>query len=178
MMEKVFTPKTDIPFNFGPSASRDNILFSAERPANGVVESGDASVENIQEWISFMKDKGIGHVLVLLDENELAGYPSPGLFELYREGGLVPHATPLGEEGAFQKIIGILNDIEGKGETAVTHCTGGTGRAGRVIAAWLASRYSLTPEEATQEAVDSATDSGVHRLGDVGKLKSWMGVES
>ena len=176
-MEPIFTPKTDIPFNFGPTAPRDTTLYTAERPGNSILSDTVTSVTNeqVQEWIGFMKEQGIGHVLVLLDDNELEVYEEPGLLQLYQDGGLTPHQTPLGEDGAYGKITDILKDIDEKGEKAVTHCTGGTGRAGRVAAGWLtSSKYGLSAEEATKEAVESAIDSGVHRLGNVEKLQKWM----
>lgn len=177
MMEPIFTPKTDTPFNFGPSAARDEILYTAERPGNPIIsDDTKASAETVNEWIDFIKEKGIKHVLVLLDDNEFDTYEDPGLLELYKAGGLEYHHTPLGAEGAYENTVKILKQVEADGEKAVTHCTGGTGRAGRVAAAWLANRYELSPEEATKEAVDAAIEGGVHRLGNVEKLSKWMNV--
>jgi hypothetical protein len=176
-LEPVRTPKTDIPHNFGPcSTNRDQILFTCQCPGTNPKEKrkGVVPKEEVDEWLVFMKSQGITDVLVLMDENELEIYEDPGLLELYKAGGIEPHLTPMGPEGAYDQIMGIIKDIEARNGKAVTHCTGGTGRAGRVAAAWLATRYELTPVEATQEAVDTAIDSGVQRLGHAEKLAGWM----
>mmetsp|Transcript_25358 Transcript_25358/g.58980 ORF Transcript_25358/g.58980 Transcript_25358/m.58980 type:complete len:237 (-) Transcript_25358:1212-1922(-) len=180
VMEPIFTPKTDIPLNFGPASDRDAVLFTSERP--GISDEPDSdsnpvSKEKVGEWIQFMKEKGIGHVMVLVDDNELEVFEDPGLLELYKEGGLNPHHTPMGEEGVYERIMSILKGIEAKNEKAVAHCTHGQGRSGRVAAAWIATRHNLSPEEATKVAVDTAIEKGVTRLGDVEKLEKWMGSE-
>lgn len=177
VLEPVKTPKTDIPHNFGPcTIKRDDILFTCQRPGTDPKEKGKGVVpkEDVNKWLTFMKGNGITDVLVLLDENELEVYPDPGLLELYKAGGINPHLTPLSPDGAYNQIMDILREVEQRNGKAVTHCTGGTGRAGRVAAAWLATRYELTPSEATQETVDAAIDSGVQRLGHAEKLAGWM----
>lgn len=168
------TPKTDIPHNFGPiSTTRsDQILFTAERPGHTL--NGAVSKEVVDEWVAFMTTNGIQHVLVLLDTNEMNIYPDPGLLKMYQAGGMVPHFVPMSTNGAYSQIIGIIQNIEQKNETVVTHCTGGVGRAGRVAAAWLSTRYNLTTQEATQETVEAALQAGIQRLGDVAKLDAWM----
>ena len=169
------TPKTDIPHNFGPiSTTRsDQILFTAERPGHATLPGG-VSKEVVDEWVSFMTTSGIQHVLVLLDDNEMNNYPEPGLLKLYQDGGVKPHVVPMGSNGAYKRIMGILQDIEQKNEKAVTHCTGGVGRAGRVAAAWLSTRYNLTAQDATEETLEAALQAGIQRLGDVAKLEAWM----
>jgi len=174
--EPIRTPKTDIPHNFGPISKRDQILFTSERPGNAPKEGAHDAVqkEKVDEWISFMKSKGIKHVLVLLDANELEIYPEQGLIELYKAGGMEAHLTPMGNDSSFSHVMDILRNVEQNNEKAVTHCTGGTRRAGRVAAAWLSTRYNLIPREATEEAIDAALEGGVQRGGDVEKLVNWM----
>jgi len=151
-------------------------LFTSERPGNPPKDRryDQVSKHQVEDWIAFMKTKGIKHVLVLLENDDLENYPDGGLFELYKEGGLVPHHTRMGVEDAYENIMNILRNVEALNEKAVTHCTGGTGRAGRVAAAWLSTRHNLTPEDATDETVKEALDYGVQRLGDVEKLRKWM----
>lgn len=176
VMEPVRTPKTEIPHNFGPISQRDQVLYTAERPGNPSTKGEPVGKEKVEDWIAFMKGKGIKHVLALLDENELEIYAEGGgLMELYEAGGMVPHLTPMRPDGAYTEIMDILNDVEKENEKAVCHCTGGIGRAGRVAAAWLSTRHSLSPEEATKEVIDQAIESGVQRLGHVEKLSGWMG---
>jgi protein-tyrosine phosphatase len=176
-VEPRLTPKTDIPHNFGPiSTTRSNqILFTAECPGHETLVGG-VSKEVVDEWVAFMTTNGMKHVLVLLDANEMDHYPEPGLLKLYETGGMQPHVVPMGSKGAYSQIMSILQGIEQKNEKAVTHCTGGVGRAGRVAAAWLSTRYNLTPQEATQEAVEAALQAGIQRLGDAAKLDAWMKI--
>ncbi|KAI2493950.1 protein tyrosine/serine/threonine phosphatase [Fragilaria crotonensis] len=159
--------------NFGPVSKRDQILFTAERPGHPVSKNMVPS-EMVTEWISFMKDKGITHVLVLLDSNEMDVYSDPGLIDMYRTFGMEPHVVPMGSHGAYTRIMEILKTVEESNQKAVTHCTGGVGRAGRVAAAWLTTRYNLTVQDATQEVMEMAMTCGIKRLGDVQKLELWM----
>ena len=174
-LERRLTPKTNIPHNFGPISTtrNDQTLCTAECPGHET-SAGGVSKEVVDAWVAFMTTNGIKHVLVLLDANEMDHYPEPGLLKLYEAGGMQPHVVPMGSNGAYRQIMSILQDIEQKDEKAVTHCTGGVGRAGRVAAAWLSTRYNLTPQEATQEAVEAALQAGIQRLGDVAKLDAWM----
>lgn len=177
-MEPTYTPNTGIPFNFGPSAVHDEVLFTAERPGNPIITTDDSRVsqELVNEWIAFMQARGIKHVLVLLDDNEFFPYENPGLLNIYRENGLQCYHIPLGGEGAYENVMKILKQVEANGEKVVTHCKAGSGRAGRVAAAWIASRYEMTPEAATREALDAALANGVRRLGNVEKLSKFMMV--
>jgi hypothetical protein len=43
-----------------------------------------------------------------------------------------------------------------------------------VAAAWLVHRYSLTPEQATDEVLQQALVSGVNRKGDPALLQEWL----
>ena len=159
--------------NFGPASKRDQILFTAERPGNAVSDNKVPS-EIVAEWISFMKDKGITQILVLLDSNEMDVYPDPGLVGMYQAFGMEPHVIPMKSDGSYTRIMEILKNVEKNKQKAVTHCTGGVGRAGRVAAAWLTTRYELTVHEATQEAMEMAMLCGIKRLGDAQKLETWM----
>ena len=159
--------------NFGPVSNSDQILFTAERPGNPVSKNMVPS-EIVTEWISFMKDKGITHVLVLLDSNELEVYPDPGLIDMYQACGMVPHVVPMTSDGSYTRIMEILKTVEEANQRAVAHCTGGVGRAGRVAAAWLTTRYNLSVHDATQEVMEMASTCGMKRLGDAQKLEIWM----
>ena len=45
----------------------------------------------------------------------------------------------------------------------------------RAAAAWLAERYGLSPEDATKEAMQTAEECSIVRLGDPCKLAAWLG---
>ncbi len=126
------------------------------------------------EWTSFMKDKNIKHILMLLDDNELDDYPEPGLVKLYEHAGFRVHHEPLLVAGAPNRIFDIIQQAESNGERVVAHCTHGMGRSGRVSAAWLVNRYGLSPEEATNEVMEQAETASLVRLGNPTKLCEWL----
>merc|ERR1719254_298879 len=57
--------------NFGPASTRDETLFTSERPGGDPDEDGEIKDTTVVEWINFMKGREITDVLLLLDDNEL-----------------------------------------------------------------------------------------------------------
>lgn len=159
--------------NFGTASSRDTTLFTCERPG-GDPESGSIPASAVKDWADFMRQQGIDQVLVLLDDNELECYEEPGLLELYEKYGFTVHRNPMGDVGASTRAMQTIDKCQKKGKRVVAHCTHGQGRAGRVAAAWLTHKYALSPEEATKEALATASKSGVTRLGSPTKLNAWL----
>ena len=53
------------PHNFGPISFRENTLYTAERPGH----PGKAGVptEIVEDWIGFIKSKGINNVLIIME---------------------------------------------------------------------------------------------------------------
>jgi hypothetical protein len=158
--------------NFGPASSRDTILYTAERPGNPPGKNDPVPDEKVHEYITFMKEQGVGRVLLLLDANEMAIYSD--LLAMYKAGGLEYNVQSMNEEGAAQKLMAILMASEEQGERVCAHCTGGIGRSGRIAAAWLVERYDLTPAVATEEVLAQAAASGVTRKGDASALSEWL----
>eukprot|EP00545_Synedropsis_sp_CCMP1620_P008302 CAMPEP_0119010018 /NCGR_PEP_ID=MMETSP1176-20130426/4741_1 /TAXON_ID=265551 /ORGANISM="Synedropsis recta cf, Strain CCMP1620" /LENGTH=204 /DNA_ID=CAMNT_0006962611 /DNA_START=113 /DNA_END=727 /DNA_ORIENTATION=- len=179
------TPKTDIPFNFGRASSRDEILYTCERPGGDPDLVGNSnnkiSMDQVTPQIDFMKQKGISHVLILLDDNELEHYETPNLLlEAYHKAGMVTHRQPMGEPGAAASILTIIKECSDDNEQnrnvkkIAAHCTHGMGRSGRVAAAWLTEQYRLNPNEATDEVIAFARHMGIERLGNAEKLAAWL----
>jgi len=128
-------------FNFGAASSRDNVLFTAERPGNPATKTGKADMDQVHEWIQFMKQQqGIDNVIALLDENEFESYGEPGLLQIYEEAGIKCLVQPMRGQNACKNIIDFVRQAEAADEKVVAHCTGGIGRAGRVAACWLMKR--------------------------------------
>lgn len=147
-LEFVKTPGSkDTPYNFGPASPLDSVMHSAERPGNPPEKDGRVSPEDVQEWINYVRDtQGVTNVIALLDEDEMAIYEEPGLQKMMVQNGMKFHIRPMGEEGAPEKIMSLIDEAEARGEKILCHCTGGIGRCGRVCAAWLVHRYELSPE--------------------------------
>ena len=132
-----------------------------------------------------MHQQGVRHALILLDANELAEYDTSdtvgGLPQLYTDGGIVPHIQSMSAPGAAQHVLDIIRGVEEATTTTndnakvAAHCTGGKGRAGRVAAAWVAARYGVSPETATDEVIRVAEERGLSRVGAAAKCAEWMG---
>jgi len=137
--EKVETPNPAV-FNFGAASTRDTVLYTAERPGNPETKTALADMDEVQAWIAFMKQQGIGNVIALLDENELANYAEPGLVQIYKDAGIRCLVQPMRGASACSNIIAFVREAEANQEKVVAHCTGGIGRAGRVAACWLMKR--------------------------------------
>jgi protein tyrosine phosphatase (PTP) superfamily phosphohydrolase (DUF442 family) len=174
--EPVITPRDPkTPHNFGLISNRESTLFTAERPGhpgkNGVL------TKIVEDWIQFIKSKGIHNVLILMDDDEFGVY-EVDLKEYYEEAGLTVYHIPFSSSDSYHQTMALIRELDAKGEKVVSHCTGGKGRCGRVACAWLCKKWNLSPLEASQEFIDQAVENGLYRLGDVQKLKDWMGYGS
>jgi hypothetical protein len=180
-------------FNFGPVSQRDSLFYTCERPGNGALRTNVKEQADLQQelckWKSYLIDqKGVSHVVVLLDQNEIDEYAEPGLETFYRQHGVSVLWQPMNDPCAAGRILQFCetaaarddesddrsNSSSSKKAKIVAHCTGGEGRAGRVAAAWLVHRYGLLPHEATAETVQVARERGVSRKGDVVRLQEWL----
>lgn len=162
------------PHNFGRISCREKILHTAERPGHYVQEFHSKIIE---DWVQHVKKKGITHVLIIMDDNEFDVY-EVDLQEFYSQAGLIVHHIPFYSRNSYDQIMALLNELDTRGEKVVAHCSGGKGRCGRVACAWLCKKWCLTPSEASQEFIDQAVENGLYRLGDVEKLKKWIGYGS
>lgn len=167
-------------FNFAPAFEGEKIVFGTQRPG---YPSTSVSLSEIQKWISYMKAQKIERVCCLLPRKQLKYY-EVDLLEIYRkefgENNVchVPvkdyHLCRLNE--LKEKILPFLKDSDMKGKRVVVHCSGGIGRTGLVLAAWLVFKYKFSVENAIEsvkntgrnpyEAVEcgNATIEEVHEL--------------
>jgi hypothetical protein len=64
--EAVITPRDpNARHNFGAISHRENTLFTAERPGHPGKEG--VPTEIVEDWIQFIKTKGIRHVLIIME---------------------------------------------------------------------------------------------------------------
>jgi len=172
----VVSPKTSLPFNFGQASTRDQIIYTCERPGGDLPNVSKIKPEPCKNHIEFLRENGIAIVLILLDDNEMDHYEEPGLLKMYEEAGIRWHRQPMGNEKAATNIMKLLQDCKEQDEKVVVHCTHGMGRSGRVAAGWLVTFYGLSPEAATQEVMEYAEKHGIQRLGSVRQLVNWLKV--
>jgi len=145
-------------FGFGPASRDEQIVFGAQRPG---YSSKSVGLSDIQEWISFMRKQGIKRVCCLLPENQMEYY-QVNLLDIYREEFGPDNVCWAPVEDFHlcdlatlrEKILPFLEDSDMKGERVVVHCSGGSGRTGHVLAAWLVFERGFSEKEALKAVRD------------------------
>ena len=89
-----------------------------------------------------------------------------------------PSPSSSSSSSSYHDLMDLIHTLDAQGHKVVVHCSGGKGRCGRVACAWLCHRWCLSPRAASQEFIDAACAHGLYRLGDVQKLKQWIGYSS
>ena len=133
-------------YKFAAAWEHEPIVFGASRPGY--------SNKQVLDWVEFMKCQGIKRVCCLLPDNQLARYSA--LLDTYQQEFGIIHVcwAPIADfhlsdkETLTKKILPFLADAEKLGEKVVVHCSGGIGRTGHVLAAWLVSGRGLSNKAA------------------------------
>jgi len=142
-------------FKFKPAARDESIVFGAERPGYPA-QSVDEGM--IRDWILFMKDKDIKRVCCLLSQSQL---------DYYEEDLLAIYRQEFGKENVCwapiedyhladmhmlkRQILPFLAKSDVNKERVVVHCSGGIGRTGHILAAWLVRGRRFEIEAALSE---------------------------
>jgi protein-tyrosine phosphatase len=143
-------------FNFGPAFKDERIVWGAQRPGYDEDEI-PVQMSRIKEWISFMKDDGIKHVCYLLtkdEEREFYGNEVLSNIYLYEFGQNHVFSMPVKDRHLCnasllkERILPLLDKSYVNGEKIVIHCSGGSGRTGHVLAAWLVYKHKLSIDKA------------------------------
>ena len=131
---------------FAAASENELIVFGAARPGYRDAE--------IARWIEFMQGNNIKHVCCLLAQTQLIRYSD--LLGTYRKifGCDRVCWAPIADfelvEGdiLIDRILPFLESANSKGERVVVHCSGGIGRTGQVLAAWLVGARGLSNKQA------------------------------
>lgn len=142
-------------FRFGPAREGEFVVYGAQRPG---YDSRSVDKPAVQEWIDFVFGSGIRRVCCLLPPNQLAYYRVDLLGEYRAAFGdaNVLHA-PIedshlcGRPLLEQHILPFLADSDSRTVPVVVHCSGGSGRTGHVLAAWLVRHRGLDVETALSQ---------------------------
>jgi protein-tyrosine phosphatase len=136
---------------FSAASEQEPYVFGARRPGFPFLR---VSSQLVHSWIAFMQAQGITRVLCLLPTRQLSAYDD--LLETYRQAFgehnvlWVPiDDFHLAEEGQLiEQILPFFAEADQQQEKVVVHCSGGVGRTGHVLAAWLVSGRGMSNEEA------------------------------
>ncbi len=131
---------------FAAASETELIVFGAARPGYRDAE--------IAEWIEFMQGHNIDRVCCLLPDSQLIRYRD--LLGTYRDifGYKRVCWAPIADfelvdrDILLDRILPFLASANNKDERVVVHCSGGIGRTGQVLAAWLVSARGLSNQQA------------------------------
>src|SRR5262245_47834311 len=138
---------------FAPASVGEPTVFGARRPG---FPFPVVSPPTVDRWIQFMQSQQIGRVVCLLPHRQLAGYSH--LVGAYQQGFGILNVcwSPIEDfkladtTALTQVILPFLADADQHQERVVVHCSGGVGRTGHILAAWLVSFRGMSNEQAIQ----------------------------
>lgn len=133
-------------YKFAAASENESIVFGSARPGY--------SLEQVNEWIEFMQNQDIKRVCCLLDESQLTRYAN--LLDVYRQtfGHDRVCWAPIADFHLVEptifihQILPFLAIANQNHEKVVVHCSGGIGRTGHVLAAWLVIGRGLSSKAA------------------------------
>jgi protein-tyrosine phosphatase len=147
LAERINSPER----GFSPASEQDRFVFGARRPGYPFMR---VSSVLLQRWIAFMQAQDIKRVVCLLPSRQLAGYDDllGTYYHVFGKQNVlwVPiEDFHLAEEAQLiEQIVPFLAQAEQQQAKTVVHCSGGVGRTGHVLAAWLVSYRGMSNEEA------------------------------
>ena len=143
-------------YKFGAAYDSEKFVCGAHRP--GYPEECSIGKKCVEDWIVFMKGRGIHNVVCLLDKSQLKFYEDAfplGLVDAYKENfgkNSVLHAPIpdyyLSSMENLYRILAFLAASDKDQRRVVVHCSGGSGRTGHVLAAWLVRHHEFDPSGA------------------------------
>lgn len=141
-------------YKFAAASRNEPIVFGSARPGY--------SDQKVAKWIEFMQNQDIKRVCCLLCESQLTRYGD--LLGVYRQSFGLDYVcwTPIKDfhfttpEIFIYQILPFLSAANQKNEKVVVHCSGGVGRTGHVLAAWLVAKRRFS----RRAAIDAVRQTG------------------
>ena len=133
-------------YKFAGASEHEHIVFGAARP--------EYTDDRVCEWIEFMQNRGIQRICCLLSQKLLTHYSD--LLDNYRQVFGIERvcwapiedfnlATP---KILVDRILPFLAIADRQNEKVVVHCSGGIGRTGHILAAWLITGRGFSSKSA------------------------------
>jgi protein-tyrosine phosphatase len=141
-------------YKFAAASPDESFVFGAARPGY--------NNKQVREWIKFMQQQGIDRVCCLLPKTQLDRYDD--LLSIYRQFfGLecicwapIEDFHFVDREVLFHQILPFLAVADRQHQKVVVHCSGGIGRTGHILAAWLVAKRGF----ANKLAIDTVKQTG------------------
>lgn len=133
-------------YKFAAASEDEFIVFGSARPGY--------TNKRVDQWIEFMQNQGIQRICCLLPETQLNHYSN--LLGTYRKVfGLNQVCWAPIEDFKFavpeilvHQILPFLAIANQQNEKVVVHCSGGIGRTGHILAAWLVAGRGFSSKSA------------------------------
>jgi protein-tyrosine phosphatase len=133
-------------YHFAPASAQERIVFGAARPGYTDVQ--------VNHWIAFMQQQGIQQVCCLLESTQLDRYSD--LLGTYRQTfgsdrlcwTPIQDFTLIDSERLIKQILPFFVTAQQCQEKVVVHCSGGVGRTGHVLVAWLVAGRGFSRQAA------------------------------
>lgn len=133
-------------YKFAAASEAESIVFGAARPGY--------SDEQVRRWIEYMIDRDIQRVCCLLTKQQLDRYDD--LLGSYQQAfgkervcwAPIEDFSLVTPEIMLDRILPFLAIADQQQEKVVVHCSGGIGRTGQILAAWLVAGRGFERESA------------------------------
>jgi len=145
-------------FGFAAARPEESIVHGSQRPG---YRAESVAPTIVDEWIVFMKQQGISRVCCLLGPDQLGYYKDllDQYLTAFGEGNMC--SAPIEDYHLCdavtldQKILPFLFEADASAARVLVHCSGGSGRTGHVLAAWLVRGRGMAVENAIQAVIAS-----------------------
>jgi protein-tyrosine phosphatase len=133
-------------YKFAAASKDERIVFGCARPGY--------TNDQVNDWIRFMQNQGIQRICCLLPKTQLARYSD--LLSAYRQRfgseqlcwATIEDFELVDADVLVRKILPFLAMANQQQEKVVVHCSGGIGRTGQILAAWLVTGRGFSPKSA------------------------------
>lgn len=146
---------------FGPAAPDESHVYGACAPG---WHSAAPYARAVEEWISFVRDRGVDRVCCLVPGRELdAPDANVGLYRAAfgRENVLhapVPDHRLVDVETLRRDVLPFIAASAERDAPVVVHCLDGVGRTGDALAAWLVDGRGYEPLDAVATVREMGRD--------------------